>query len=288
MLIYGMIRKITRPVHIRELQNRWILDPMVEKHVRAGARPIKIHPDGPVELVRFRTGRCDTIKSEPMDGIFLEKMNAVVEREYFPDTEDPNASIWARHELELFLESRGIKLLVFGMGKEVAPDHYHSSVYHSTRHIMELLPLHHLSQKHFRRLILGGFTSSSAKYSEYHNGTVHMYQCALMGPRRNYHALLLHEIGHSFERLLSDSDMRLMQGLFKVAKSRFAVDYLYGEESRKREQYEFGQFVAENYLHYVADPDGFMEFAASQKKQQAVWHQLATVYFRNFCNIVYI
>ncbi|MBN1169598.1 hypothetical protein JXA56_01105 [Candidatus Micrarchaeota archaeon] len=283
-----MIRKITRPVHLKELQNRWILDPIVEKHVRLGSRPVKIHPDKPFELMRWRTGRADTVQTEPIEGELLEKMNTAVKKEYFPDTEDCRESLKARHNLELFLESRGLQLLVFSMGMPVYAGPYHSSVYNSTLDILQALPLHHLSQKYFRKLILGGFSSTSARYSEYRNGTVHMYQSAMMGPRRNYHAILLHEIGHSFERLLSASDMHILEDLFRKAKSRFAIDYLYGEESRKREQYEFGQFVAENYLHYVADSEGFMEFAASQKKQRPLWEQLATVYFRNFCNNVYV
>ena len=289
MLIYGMIRKVALPVQVRELQNPWVIDPMIEKAVRTGARPMQILPQKPIELIKWRTGRAGTVQSESITTEMLEKMKKFMRQEYFPATEDPYQSVKARHELELFLEGRGLQLLVFAMGKQVGPDHYHSSLYHSARHILEILPLHHLSQKSFRKLILGGFYGSPSTYSEYYNGTVHMYQCAVMGPRRNFHALLLHEIGHAFEKLLSHEDRNSLFELAQKTESKFATNYLLGKESRILEQEDFAQFVAENYLHYVAHQNALMDFVESQKgRQNDIWHRIVGIYFRNFCNTLYV
>ncbi len=274
------------PEELKKLQKPWFkgrnIDPEVEGWVRKGAQVSKT-PLGYM-LTVYRTGAAGTMKGYVIGEKEAKQFFEIQKKEYFAESEFKEAGRKAREKLDKFLLERKVRLtLNAGFPYELIE---------MTRIILSILPEHHLGHEHFNELTLGGWNSGAykgARGSAYHDPEVHIFTFATSGPKRNFIGLLLHEIGHSFEELLSTEDKgKLLELYHSVPK--LGIDYLYGEEERKkRQKISLSEFIAENYLIYVTQGKRFARFVSSlDSDQKTKWIDIMEIYMRNFDDKFYV
>lgn len=264
------------PGETLQLRRPWFrqgTDPEIERWVRNGAT---LNGFGGVN--EWMTGGAGTVmgsvRPDPKAGAFKE----IIEREYLRAGPDQRG----RDLLLDFLSRRKVSLLDEDGPRET------SEAYGLAFRILRVLPDFHFGHEHFTEFELGGWGSGAEKFSGYMDPRVHIFDCMLSGSRRNFMALLLHEIGHSFEKLIHARDLENLHGLISVTKARFAFDYLHGIESRRAYQGTPEEFIAENYLNYVAGGSMFAEFVASlEGTERKAWDEITGVYRHYFGGMAY-
>lgn len=257
-----MAKIIQIPAQLRDLQKPFFqkpVDPKVEFLVRYAA----FLRDGQKGLAYYSLGdsRYQPFK---VDEQTAERFRRIREEMFFPDGGPKEAKERSGSRLGQFLAERGVSM------EELV--RRHPEIYESTQEVLALLPRLHFGHPHFTRLLLArvfGGNTMGALWSEYSDPIVNMYGCAVLGPKRSYFALLLHEIGHSFVHLLEPRDLREMESLFKSVAGLFTVDYLEGEKSRMESiRKSPSEFIAENYMHYVTQSDRFAAFLETVTSEQ--------------------
>ena len=168
--------------------------------------------------------------------------------------------------------------------------------------VMLLLPCSHLESDTFKELHLGGWGNGTAKGSEYDRGNVHIFDFALLGAKRNFYGLLLHEIGHSFYHKIRNEG-RLddvlacsvpihkngaILGIDFLNGANFRVGYQLVAEGAVNEE-NINEFVAETYLAYVTQGPRLREFISSLPKEpQRAWRTFLMVLKEEFEGRVYV
>ena len=247
-------KKVVISSRLRELQRPWFrngIEPELEKLIRFGGKIIPHHFTNKYMIWRWRTGRAGTVMGDEADEKSFRAFSEIAKEEYFPAKARPEISKHVREALCGFLNSHGVTLT----DQESLLSH---EIYSIIYQIMSVLPTRHMGHEHFRELEIGGWSGTFAECSEYCDGVVHLYSFALQGPKRNMAALLLHEIGHSFIRLLTKDELDTFEMLrwhmnsSMPEESLMGVDYLRGEESRiERFLSDLNEFIAETYMMYV-------------------------------------
>ncbi len=164
----------------------------------------------------------------------------------------------------------------------------------------------HVGHEHFTKLVLGGWGHGAARCSEYDDPSVHMFTFAVMGPRRNFTALLLHETGHAWYALLEGADPGLTEKLCTCHRKLrryaprsffdddrtimpFAVDYLLGPASRIEETVtNIQEFAAEAYLLYVVHGRGLLKaFEKMPEHLAGPWREIYDICRERFEGVEY-
>ena len=111
----------------------------------------------------------------------------------------------------------------------------------------------------------------------------------MMGSRRNFTGLLLHEIGHAhFEKLKKEKKLsaEAIEAFRKQLKTPFAIDYLGGENSRWEHvqfQGEPDEFAAEFYPIYVTQGNRFKKFIDSlSERERRPWEIVDAMFKSSF------
>jgi hypothetical protein len=276
------------PKQLAQLQRPWFegrgIDKEIERRIRFGSRIFCWN--GRWYLQKWRSGADGTIEAIPIDEKTAQLFNAASRGEYFPDVDDRAAAESACKKLRSFLSERGVELKT---SYHVIP---HEELFELTLSILRVLPEEHFGHEHFKVLELGGWGSGGykgAQCSAYRDPVVHLFTFAIIGPKRNYMALLLHEIGHSFINLIGETDRERLCALRREIP-KIGVDYLHGEEDRiTRQRDSFEEFVAENYMHYVTQGKRLLDFISSLEPQQHdMWVELLSIYRKYFNGRTYL
>lgn len=273
------------PEELKQLQKPWFkgrnINPKVENWIRNGATVRK--SGGEYIVDRWLSGAAGTILGYEIEEGEARQFFEIRKKEYFAGNESEGAAEKAMEKLEKFLLERKVKLEARCSSHEL---------FELTQTILSVLPEHHLGHEHFNKLILGGWNPGAYKAalcSAYQDPAVHIFTFATSGPKRNFMALLLHEIGHSFKELLSDDDKGKLLELYNSIP-RLGIDYLNGEEERKADQGAgISEFTAENYLVYVTQGRRLGRFInALDPDQKSKWIELMQIYIRNFDDKIYL
>jgi hypothetical protein len=284
-------RLVRPPRELDELRRPWFgngMDPKVERWVRHGSRPAHagLAPAG-MGVMSWLSGGAGTVMAEPATPEQIAALKAHIAKDYFPESREGTRE--ARAELESFLRARGVRLSLGENNRETPPETLSAEIYALTLKIMEILPEHHLGHPSFTTLWIGGWGNGAAKFSEYDEPVVHMFECVVSGPKRNYKSMLLHEIGHSFHHMLGQSERGRLEALWQEAGPLIGMDYLGGSNERLRYQSTAGEFIAENYLNFVArGPDLEMAAATLSGRRREAWAEVLDIYVRNFGGTMYI
>ncbi|MEW6035273.1 MAG: hypothetical protein AB1529_01555 [Candidatus Micrarchaeota archaeon] len=278
------------PRELDELRRPWFsngTDPKVESWVRHGSRPaptgLGSHGTG---VVSWMSGGGGTVMTEEATPEQFASLKTHMEEEYFREG-GPAAEAHAK--LTSFLGTRSVTLSLEHQHTTRPPETLSPEVYALTLKILEALPEWHLGHSNFTTLWIGGWGNGAAKYSEYSEPAVHMFECAISGPKRNYIALLLHEVGHSFHHMLGAPDRKRLEGLSLVARPLIGIDYLGGSSERLGYQDSASEFIAENYLNFVArGPELEMAAASLSGRRREAWTEVLDIYVRNFGMMMYI
>ncbi len=285
------------PEVLKRLREAWFGDDVpseLQFHVRFASGLSE--RGGRLHVVRFASAGQGTIIEEAVDREKYDALRALMDREYFPRE---YADAAAAAELGRFLERRGVELK---LSKRRIP----AELVTVTREVCEVLPEEHFGDGTFHILEIGGWGHGAAKASEYLDGKVHLFSFAVKGPRRNYAALLLHEIGHAgFARLertrpgLAEGvreDLSQIRALAPHADREmlaafvpFALDYLLGPGSRVEECiFEPAEFAAELYLMYVVRGAGLKDRIAELPPELASpWRRLYEAMREGFGGVEY-
>ncbi|GEM_PF-1359827 len=281
-------KRVEIPSQLAQLQRPWFegrkVDDEIEKRIRFGSRIF--YSGSGWYICKWRSGADGTIEAIPIDERTAQRFAEVARDEYFPDVKDKETAKRACEKLSSFLSERGVELKTSYVGIP------HEELFELTLSILKILPDHHFGHEHFKVLKLGGWGSGNYKSSlcsAYYDSIVHLFTFAIDGPRRNYMALLLHEIGHSFVNLINEADLERLGELHRKIP-KIGVDYLYGERSRiNRQQDALNEFIAENYMHYVTQGKRLSNFICSLEPQhQEMWNELLLVYQKYFGGRIYI
>ncbi|MBU0532767.1 hypothetical protein KKB44_04710 [Candidatus Micrarchaeota archaeon] len=266
-------------------------DPLVESNIRFGSRVVNF---GVVHrLFFFRSGRAGTIQFFDIDKTPALEIERISKMEYVPPGACKEKSEQAMLFLREFLETKGVELTVSYHNSfpfiSDASNFLHHEIFYLAADIINLLPNSHLGHSHFIELKLGGWSGSFALCSEYNDPTVHIYNFALEGPRRNFIALLLHEIGHSIERIMEPSDLEKLEELRKKIQVGLGLDYLDGRSARiARMLSGLKEFVAETYLVYVVAGRHMDNIGRIRPDQGDLWKEIKTIFKKYFEGIEYI
>jgi len=294
-----MNRTIRLPPSLRKLQRPWFkekIDPEIEGYIRFNAK-LSEESGNRFGVTAYMSGGADTVVTMAVDKKTGFRMKRLIEREYFQDAVDPKKSILAAMKLEEELQRRGVELNInlsdpyysFSNDPLERAEWISHELFELALLAINILPQSHFGTEHFKELKIGGWGGGAAKCSEYDSPIVHMFSFVLHGSKRNFLALLLHEIGHSFERILSKKDRRDLQITFEDTDARLGVDYLTGESDRIRYQWDFNECVAENYMHYVTQGSRLLDFVSSLKgRDRDAWEEILNIYAANFDFTTYI
>jgi hypothetical protein len=239
-------------------------------------------------LEEWVSGGAGTIMCERIDEETAKDLMEIKNQQYFSDAVDELRKSNAFNDLSAFLSTRGVGIT---SGAKNTFDSVSFEAFELTLSILKLIPDHHFGGYQFQQLCIGGWSGSAAKTSEYveENGRVHMYDFATKGPRRNYAALLLHEIGHSFEHLLSYKDFRRLKESYLSRIPLLGIDYLLGESERISNQGSFPEFIAETYLSYITQGGRLHSFINSlQPSDKGKWREIYSIFKKNFGGLEYI
>jgi hypothetical protein len=276
---------IKLPDELRKLQKPWFekpIDPVVERLIRGGGSVQKaVHP-GEWIMTEWRSGSAGTILGGGIAGKTAALFFETKKREYFSEDNLEGVRIVLEKNLEELLRKRGMELKIKGT--------LSCELLRLTCDIIKILPKSHFGHAHFIRLVLGEWHSGVYKGacgSAYDDPGVYIFPYATNGPKRNYVAFLLHEIGHSFQELINAEDLLRLGDLYDVRK--FSVDYNFGKEEREARQGTLAEFIAENYMHYVTqweNLDAFIRTLDAAERQK--WGRILAIYMRYFDGIQYV
>ncbi|MBU1165669.1 hypothetical protein KKF81_01880 [Candidatus Micrarchaeota archaeon] len=284
------------PKELRALQRPWEIKkeiPQVEKWVRTKTKPTTgTYDDRPIAHYTDVRGRLCGMH---LDEKTTDSLKKIAETEYFAwavmnDPETANAY----EQLKGFLDTHNIRLDLKFEGRYTNPTCKPKGLYELILKIMSILPYHHLSTDKFRKLLLGGMPDHYTLepcYYDVRTKTVNMHETTILGAKRNFIGLFLHEIGHIFEDILPPNDKTTLASIAQMLNPKFAIDYLEGVEKRRfvQDNGNAGQFIAETYLHYVTQGEVFTKFIEdSEAEQREMWKEVNGIYQRNFDGIVYV
>lgn len=203
--------------------------------------------------------------------------------EAFPES-PPNGALT---RLEQFTGNLGVSLLdnnAEPIHREEAPL---AAVYQLSHSILDGLPRSHLTRGSLRQIQFGGWGPDSAKASAYHNRRVSLYDFALRGARRTFIGLFLHELGHAHESIWGPSERARLEAAYRVISETdtfLGVEYLLDAQSRRTYQrLAFNEFLAENYMVYVACGGRLRRFVESlQGAAAGAWQATYDTFVRSF------
>ncbi|MFO1464033.1 MAG: FHA domain-containing protein [bacterium] len=128
---------------------------------------------------------------------------------------------------------------------------------------------------YLKGIVLGADRVKAAEMSAFDAGYVHLYRGVLVGPRRNFLGLVLHEIGHSVSeryQLSGPPDAQVSPAMraavnaavkkIVAADATYALDWAGGKEFRKDYTAQFDEFMAEFTMQYVVDGEGLRKHIA--------------------------
>jgi len=276
---------------LRDEWMSWGVPRPIQEHVRFAS--MLTERKGRTYIVRFASGGQGTIVEEPVKAEAATQLRELMEREYLDgayagDAEvAPLRSFLSRHGVEMVLSSSRIP----------------SEAFDITLCALEALPPGHVGHEFFGILELGGWGHGSAKASEHLGSRVHLFSFATKGSRRNFGALLLHEIGHAHYARIEAKDAEAVKRikaaqhaiLERAARERplevwpFAVDYLLGRESRVQEcLIDTREFCAEFYLTYVVRGRGIRDLLCGAADDvRAAWLDVYDVFRAGFGGVEY-
>lgn len=159
--------------------------------------------------------------------------------------------------------------------------------------VLKVLPPHHLSRPEFSALQIGGWGPDGAKASAYKDGTVMMYDFSLVGARRTFFGLLLHELGHAAEHALEPGRRVAVEEPYRTicAENAFlGVEYLLDAGTRVLLQsFALNEFLAETYMIYVSQGQrlrSYIERLSSGVRE--AWQQVYGIMRSEFGNREYL
>lgn len=300
------------PSNLRKLQRPWFpkgIDHKAERIIRFGGH-VREDTDGLCKSIEWMSGGAGTVMTDVVSPETAESFRQHANGQYF-DLVDENQSRKMIFKLHGFLSDRGVQL-IFSRGRMPKMNHH---VLFEMLQILSILPSSHFGHTHFKRMQLGGWGRGAAKCSEYDDPVVKLFDFVLQGPLRNLHALMLHEIGHSF---YADLPPHYALALDKARKrivelqASYGVDFLLGPESRQSSfLFSTKEFTAETYMMYVTQgaftPEGLAhiedawkvakpdmlsrhhDFLGSIDQQAAkIWRAIWKLYRKRFEGIEYV
>ncbi len=167
-----------------------------------------------------------------------------------------------------------------------------AEIYGLSHRILDGLPRLHLTRGSLRQIQFGGWGPDSAKASAYQNHRVSLYDFALRGARRTFIGLFLHELGHAHESIWGPAERAKLEAGYRVISETdtfLGVEYLLDAQSRRTYQrLAFNEFLAENYMVYVACGGRLRSFVQSlQGAAAGAWSSVYDSFARSFDGVEY-
>lgn len=134
----------------------------------------------------------------------------------------------------------------------------------------------------------GNIGKNQAKISEYREEThsINIFDFLLKSPKRLFTAIFIHEIGHvvdeTFLKNNLESRNKLMNAKTAInnANATYTFDFGMSREGRISYQHISGEFIAENFMHYVLQGDDLRQHIMLQKNDsvKSAWCEVYNFY----------
>ncbi len=162
--------------------------------------------------------------------------------------------------------------------------------YEKISEILSLMPEKLIyNNPHFATIKFGGnIGKNGAKISEYNEDdkSINIFDFLLKSPERLFTAIFIHELGHVADETFLKRNLELRNELMNARdiinnnNSTYTFDFGMSYEGRISYQRMSGEFIAENFMHYVLQGDDLRMHIASQKNKSVkdAWCEVYNFY----------